>query len=433
MSDQPASTPAPTATPAAPAAPLANPVLPAGIPFTQSAFERHRDTQPDGGTVPPTFSDEHAHKLEEARAADRRSQQAAAALAGRPPGQEGQPQAGQQPGQQGDEPLLKPKLKPAQVRRANDWETLKGDRDHWKAEYEKLQRGQPAGQQPSPSGEVDWGKVAFDKLANHPEVAKLKQERDTYYEEVKGVRVEADPEFKAKWDARTNAVMNTVKRVAGKAADEVTAILSDRDPDRRMAALAERIKDFGEGSKHQLIAAAAQLSAMEIERDIDVATRKATWEQTQSARKQQEQGQWSQKLAAMNNEFDHVWQEACHPESGIPFLMDDKVKAAVLPDARRVFTGESDPRSIAKASLQAALFPHVIKAAMQAWQEVERLQAANGQYASSWPGDEGGSQVPEPSGQAPVPGVNGWQYDGNFAKGIEAARQRDLAGKQWGQ
>ena len=433
MPDQPAPS-SPPAAPAAPAAPLANPVLPAGIPFTQSAFERHRDAQPSGGEVPPTFSDEHAHKLEEARAADRRSQQAAATLAGRPPGQEGQP-VQPQPAQQGDEPLLKPRVKP-QVRRANDWETLKGDRDHWKAEYEKLQRGgqgisAQSGGQPS-LNDIDWKGVAFDKLANHPEVQKLKQERDTFYEEVKGVRVEADPEFKAKWDARTNAVMNTVKRVAGKAAEEVTAILSDRDPDRRMAALAERIKDFGEGSKHQLIAAAAQLSAMEIERDIDVATRKATWEQTQASRQKAEQTQWSQKLASMNTEFEHVWQEACHPESGIPFLMDDKVKAAVLPDARRVFTGESDPRSIAKASLQAALFPHVIKAAMQAWQEVERLQAANGQYASSWPTDEG-STVPAAEGAAPVPGVNGWQYDRHFAGGVEAARQRDLAGKQWSQ
>ncbi len=426
-----ADTPTPPAAPPALTA-LPNPVIPqqmAGIPSTQSAFDRHAESMKGVQAAPPSYSDEHAHQLEQARTADRAAQNAAAGLAARPPGEPAAPQAG---AQGGEEPLLKPRNpRAATVRRANDWEAIKAERDQYRQEAERLRGLTPTAA--TQGGDIDITKLPFEKLKAHPDVARYVQERDTFYEEVKGVRVEADPEFKAKWDARTNAVMNTVKRVAGKAADEVVAIMGDRDPDRRMAALAERIKDFGEGSKHQLIAAAASLTAMEIERDIDIATRKATWESSQSARRQQEQGQWQQKLASMNNEFDNVWAEACHPTSGIPFLLDDKVKAAVLPDARRVFTGESDPRSIAKASLQSALFPHIIKSNMAAWQEVERLQGALAQYTGTWPTDDG-SQLGEQAGNAPAPvnPVTSYNYDPHFARSMEAARQQDVAGKSWG-
>lgn len=413
--------------------PLANPVIPAtmpGIPHAVSPLERDYAQRSTSGTPqqqgvpPPEYDPTGAAALEAARAQDRGERPAAPAPQRTQQQQPSTSEHDQRDSQQ-QQDILRPRPSSSPEakakRRSDDWNSLKERLAAAEAEVTRYKALQPS--TPGTQGDLDIAKLDPAKLSTHPEWAKLKQERDTFYEEVKHTRVEADPEFRAKWDARQNAILGSVKRVAGKAGDEVLEILSDRNPDRRMAALADRIKDFGEGSKHQIIAAAAALSAMEIERDIDIQTRKATWEQTQASRQQQQASAFEQKLGRMNQEFEHVWQEACHPESGVPFLLDDRVKAAVLPDARRIFSGEADARSLARAALNAALLPQVIRTAQAAWQEVERLRAANGAYAQTWPTDEGSPLGNEP-GQAPPP-VNVHGYDQHFAGGLEAARSRD--------
>lgn len=394
--------------------PLPNPVLPGPVPFAISPLERAVQQAPavPAGPQPSSgFDHDAARRLAEARKAD----------LGQPPAPREDPTPAD-PAVIAAEPLLKPRRPSGNdIRHEKDFRTLKGKLEAAELELSKYRNAN--GNQP-PSAELDITKLPFEKLAAHPELARLKQERDTFYEEIKHVRVESDPEFRAKFDTKRDAALRVARSVAGAAGDDIARILSINDADVRAAQLADRIKDFGEGAKAKIIAANANLTALEVEREVEIAARKATWEATQSQRQAAQASAFETKLAKMDAEFQRVWEAACHPESGIPFLLDDKVKAAVLPDARRVFSGESDAHSLAQAALQAALLPHVIQSAQAAWQEVERLRAANGTYAQTWPTDQGGGYEQQPT--SPPPPINYTGYDRHFGGGLAAARARDL-------
>lgn len=418
---------------AAPPATFSNPVL---GPVT-SAIERDmaRQQAAQGAALPqvqtlggnnPVF----ANALDAARASDRVTTHAANTQ--QPPAQQGQqpPTATNQQG----EPLLQSRTQRQQKNlRANDWKTVTGENEQLRARLAELERNngqQPSGMQPNgqPTQQPQQQQTAPADIKQHPDYTALKQERDAFYEEIKHVRVEADPEFRAKFDTKRDAAIRIAKSVAGGAGEDIARILAINDPDVRQSQLADRIKDFSEGSKQRIIAANAALVGVDVEREMEIQSRKASWEATKGQREQNEQSKVAQQMRGMEREFDAVYAKWSDPETGMPFLYDEAVRKRVEPLARQVFNGNTTAKDMAEATLKAAMFPEIVRSWQHALAEVERLQGSNNAYRSSYPGsDNGGFSNGGQHNNGPVTPINNLTYDRPFADGLEAARARDAA------
>lgn len=375
-----------------------------------------------------------ANALDAARANDRASTQAANTQQPlQPPAnQQQQPAATNQQG----EPLLQSRTQRQQKNlRANDWKTVTGENETLRARLAELERNngqQPAGMQPNgqPTQSQQVAQPQAADIKTHADYVALKQERDAFYEEIKHVRVEADPEFRAKFDTKRDAAIRIAKSVAGGAGDDIARILAINDPDVRQSQLADRIKDFSEGSKQRIIAANAALVGVDVEREMEIQSRKASWEATKGQREQSEQARVAQQMRGMEREFDAVYAKWSDPETGMPFLYDDKVRARVEPLARQVFNGNTTAKEMAEATLKAAMFPEVVRSWQHALAELERLQGSNAAYRSSYPGSDNGGYA-NGNGQqrenGTVAPINHLGYDRPFANGLEEARARDAA------
>jgi hypothetical protein len=245
------------------------------------------------------------------------------------------------------------------------------------------------------------------------------------------VRVEADPEFRAKFDSKRDAALRVAKSVAGAAADDIARIMAINDSDTRRTQLAERIATFGEGSKAKIMAAAGMLDVLDVEREMEITSRKAMWEHTQAARQQQQQAAFGERVKQLDREFDATLSKWADPQSGMPFLVDDKVKSHVVPLARQVFSGEATATQLAEASLKAALFPQILQGWQAALQELERLQAANGQYQAAWPGSDSYTNGYDQGAPAALPPVQTSGYDRYAGDALAAARAADNAKRGW--
>lgn len=405
----------------------------------QSPLERAyaNATQPLQSAMPANGTSDPAADLLAARAQDR-GERAPLAPALNTPNNRSEADRAEFERTQAATLKMRPNPNEAQRRRSQDWDTLKTERDNYRKELESLRAGSvqsggtgaqaPNGSPKSVSGVA--AQLPVTDITAHDEYKKLKAERDAYYEEIKHVRVEADPEFRAKFDGKREAAIRLAKGAARAGGDEVAKILAISDPDQRASRLAEQIKDYSEGTRQQIIAANAALTATDVERQIEVETRKATWEHTKASRQQNEASQWQQRVAKMDNEFASVLGEWSDPEKGMPFLIDDAVRDRVVPAARQVFSGESDPKQLAQAALKAALFPEVVKMARDAYLEIERMQGTADRYRSAWPGSDNGNYT-DPSAARTASSINSTSIDGHFNEGLAAARARDMKGSSY--
>lgn len=385
---------------------------------------------PNGGSD-PAFND----RLNAARNADR-------SAISMPAPASHQPIQQQQPAQSANgEPLLQPRSQRQQKNlRSADWEAKNQQINQLQQQLSDLQRnngqqpafqanGQPSA--PQPSAQSQQQPPAQYDIEKDPRYVELKQKHDTYYEEIKHVRVEADPEFRAKFDTKRDAAFRVAKSVAGAAGDDIVRILSIADDDSRQAQLADRIKEFSDGSKAKLMAVNSSLITHGIEREMEIQSRKASWEARKSEREQSSQQQLVQSMQKMDREFDAVAAAWSDPDNGVPFMYDQNVRARVEPIARQVFSGSSTPRQLAEASLKAALFPELIRSYMHALTELERVQGSNNAYRSSYPGSDAGggysgTRTGDSSNGAATP-INPTIYDRGFADRLEAARSNDAA------
>lgn len=438
-----------------PPAPVPNAVLPSNFDtlaaqqtsLARSPLERHLDnaemgTLPPGddlGPTPPGVSDFEA-RLAASRARDGAQQVTSRRLV-EPQAQQPVPPQQQQPAndpQKGNIEFRRPNARTA--KRAQDWQAVTATRDEALARVTSLEQelasvrgganGQPQ-QQASQPQQLDYSKVPVDQLlSQHPDLKRLKEERDTFYEEVKHVRVEADPEFRAKFDSRRDAAIRVAKSVSGAAAEDVAKILAIPNGDARRAQLAERLASgtFTDSSKAKITAAVASLDALDVEREMEIASRKATWDHTQASRQQAHQQQLSQRMSKLDSEFDGVVSKWADPERGMPFVLNNK--DAIVASAKRIFSGESDGAALAEAAMKAAVLPDVLNLATRALQEVEKLQAQVASYTGAWPADDVTGTPSTPALPDPRNGAD--LMNPNYVTGFEArlaqARALDARG-----
>ena len=105
---------------------------------------------------------------------------------------------------------------------------------------------------------------------------------------------------------------------------------------------------------------------------------------------------------------------------------------AVIADARRIFTAESDARSLADAAMRAAILPNILKGWEAAITEVDTLRDRLARYEGAYPGSDTGVPYAPP---APTHSGSFNPIDPNeftrFAGNLQAARQADMRGQGW--
>lgn len=414
-------------------APLPNVVLPSGfqaaaqtaVAMARSPLDRALETpstiQPPPGAPPQAQAD----SLAQAQARDR----------GQTPSSGASSSSDTSP--QGDKPMIdfhRPSAR--QITREKDWNRLNSELATARLELQQLRAGAPVTPQPgAPSSTpqpLDVASLKLDDLiSKHADVQALKRERDTYYEEIKHVRVEADPEFKAKFDSRRDAAIGIAKRSAGGAADDIGRILAMSDGEARRAALAERLTtgNFSDTSKTKIAAAVASLDALDVEREMEIASRKATWEHTAAQRRAQADMQVQQRLAKLDNDFNAELAEWADPDKGMPFLFNDKER--LISVAKNVFNGEMTGRQLAKAALQSAVLPEVIRVAQRMGEEIENLKTQLTRYTGAYPADSGfaGATTSSQPGPRSAADLTAPGYVQQFVSGLEAARAQDVRGR----
>lgn len=306
---------------------------------------------------------------------------------------------------------------------ANDWDALKAKHAEEVAALRKEYEG----------------KGAVGDVTKHPEFAKLKQQHDEYLDALKQVAVERDPEFKARYEPRREAVLGKIKQVSGGASAKIEAILKLPAGEYRDAALEQALDTFQPTTKATLMGHLQVLAMVDAERDADLASRKAMYETNQqqfATQQQQAARERESKLTAALDKQIAAWGD---PEEGHPLLQkrdgDDKWNRQVekrVALARSIFSGEADPVALAQASLKAAAHDAALQMAFEATQEVQRLTEQLAKFHGLQPGDGNLAAAIMQSGRndATVPTAAdpfNPAYVQHFGAGLEEARRADYA------
>jgi len=388
------------------------------------------ETTRRGDNEPQPHPDDVETRLQQARDQDARA--AGKSAPARPVALQAT-QASQDSNGSGEKPVIefrsqRQQKKEQQARRAENWNALHASKEEALARVATLEaeiiaaRGGTGSAAP-----LEIEKLPFEQLLKHPEVKKYKEERDTFYEEVKHTRVEADPEFKAKFDSKRDAAIRAAKQVSGAAGEEIAKILSLVDPDMRRHALAERVTqgNFSEATRNKIMMAAGAIDAIEFEKSLEIESRKATWEQTQAGRAQQQAAQYASRVAKLDSEFNDVVTRWADPEKGMPFVLNNKDE--VIRNARQIFGGETSAAALADAAMRAAVLPEVIKMAQAGYAEVNRLNEQLARYTGVYPSDAGEASVPPPArnGSATPADIFNAAYINDFDARLKAAQSMD--------
>lgn len=306
---------------------------------------------------------------------------------------------------------------------ANDWDALKAKHAEEVAALRKEYEG----------------KAAVGDVTKHPEFAKLKQQHDEYLDALKQVAVERDPEFKARYEPRREAVLGKIKQVSGGASAKIEAILKLPPGEFRDSALEQALETFQPTTKATLMGHLQVLAMVDAERDADLAGRKALYETNQqqfATQQQQAARERESKLTAALDKQIAAWGDS---EEGHPLLQkrdgDDKWNRQVekrVALARSIFAGETDAATLAQASLKAAAHDAALQMAFEATQEVQRLTEQLAKFHGLQPGDGGLAAAIMQSGRndATVPQTAdpfNPAYVQHFGAGLEEARRADYA------
>lgn len=274
-------------------------------------------------------------------------------------------------------------------------------------------------------------------ITKHPDYVKVSTERAEYLDTLKQVAVERDPDFKARFDTRRDAIMATIRGLSGNAREDIEAILELRAGPARDKALGAALSTFQPTTQATLMGHLTALAQVDAERAGELASRKASFDTNQqqlASRQQQASRDREAKLTAALDKQLAAWTD---PEEGHPLLVkrdnDDKWNSRVekrIALARSIFAGESDLVSLSQASLKAAAHDDVLQMAFEATQEVERLTAQLARFNGISTSDSGlaASIMTNGSNDATLK-ANPFdaRYVNHFASSLEEARKADYA------
>lgn len=307
----------------------------------------------------------------------------------------------------------------AETRRAQDWEGLKAGaakrESELLAQIETLKKG---GAAPSSSPDIDA----------------LRKEHGEYLDIVKHLAVERDPEFKAKFDVKRNAAINAAKFASGGASDKIEKLLALPTGEFRDEQIESAIKDFSPSTQARIRGSLSVLAQIDVERDVEIASRKATFEQRQASAAFAQRQHEDARHAQLDGAFERTLARWADPEKGMPFMVN--APEELVASARNVFSGKLDADQLAAASLSAAVLPNVLKGWQRAEEERAKLATALGRLMGTQPTDGSVASIIDAASNAgPTPAAptspSDPQYFQHFAGSLEAARNADKSRTQW--
>lgn len=324
------------------------------------------------------------------------------------------------------------------TQRAADWARVNGELEATRRELETFKSGK--GAPAVPAAEFDITKLDPVALSKHPEIARLQREHAEFFDIVKHVAVERDPEFVARFEPRREAAIRAAKAVAGGAANDLAKLLAEPASDVRDERIAKLTENFTDGSKRMVGAALQTLASIDIERAGEIATRKATFESRQLDQFKQHEAQQRDRQQTLNRAFDHTLAAWSDPKEGMPFFVktgnpqwDAEVDATVA-TARDIFNGSLSPEQLAAASKWAAVAKRVFAERETLLEELQRFRASDTRMRQGVPdlgGFEGRSLAEGPRSAAPTfnpsdpfAGARSFVEDLDAARAADASRGR---------
>lgn len=280
----------------------------------------------------------------------------------------------------------------------------------------------------------DISKLPFDTLKSHPEIAKRLAERDEFFDIVKQVEVERDPDFVAKFEPRRDAAIRAAKAVAGGAAEELGKLMAQPASDVRDDKIEKLIEGFSDSSKRRVGAALQNLAVIDVEREGEIAHRKANFEARQLDGFRQQKQQERERKQVLDHAFHQTLSYWSDPKEGMPFFVktgdprwDAQVDATVA-SARDIFTGNLTPEQLADAAKWAAVAKRVFSERDELLTELQKFKEHDSRMRGTTPVDfgSGGSFV-----EAARPAAGQWSPTNphadahSFAENLEAARAKD--------
>lgn len=378
-----------------------------------------------------------ASALDAARNSDRTKAQAKVGQTATPPAT---PDPASQPATPAADEPASLDWKPKDKRKAAQWDQMKQSYEQQIAALKAQMEGHAPAAPATPAATPQAPDPASLDITKHPEFSKLKEQHDTYYDIVKSLAAERDPEFQAKFDTERKAALGQLKFAAGGASDKIDKIMSLPPGEFRDAAIEDAIKDFTTAGKARFTAALTELSRVEAARSIELERRKATFETSQQQALLAQSQQSQQRQAKLQAAFEQNLQRWQDPEEGHPFFQqrdgDTKWNAQVqraVQTARDIFTGKLDENQLSQASLWAAAGPMAVQGWQEAQQRIAALEARLQEFRISMPGDSAMASTPA-SQSANLPSITGaptsivdQNYVNYFGQSLERARQADMA------
>lgn len=404
----------------------------AGISRAEQMMERGREGgaegQPPAGDEMPTTTSpaDFESALAEARERDVTSKRASTTDS--PP--EKQKESEQDQAQQA-QPDSKPSLdwKPKKKEAAQQWDSLKAT--HAK-EVETLNTQLKALQT-----EIESLKTTAKP---QQDFEKLQQELEQYREIVKTTAIERDPEFNARFKARTDAAVTAAKIAAGDKSSQLEKLLAMPSSAYRDEQISALLEDLPASSQRRIDAALRTLDQISIERDAEIASAKLTWEQKQQALLSQHEQSTKERQTKFNQAFESTLKKWSDPTEGHPFFVEQQgndahnksVKESVAL-AKEILSGNMSEEDLAAAALWAATGHRILEGWQTAQQEIATLNATINKLRGVTPGvgQTSSSQEQDPfgSGLDPnlKPGTEAYQHA--FARQLAEAQKASRGGR----
>lgn len=322
---------------------------------------------------------------------------------------------------------------------AEEWKPTGKAAEHW----EKLKQTHTAeaaalkAQIDSMKAEIASAKSAG---ADPEELKTLRESLKQHQDILKDVAIERDPEFQKRYSVREKAAIEAVKNAAGDKADKLDKLFKLPASVSRDEQINELVEELSGTAQRKVSAALGVLDQIEVEKGIEIASRKADFEQRHAAGMQSQQQQQAAKLAEFNQAFESELKTFTDPKSGHPFLMEKPGDAAYNKEvqaSRETATalhqaflqGQLTAPDIAKAMLHVAVSERMMKAAQEATARAEKAEKALDRLRGAQPGDGRNGKIGDESKEkGPEPGTDA--YRASIARELKEAQQRDRMASQ---
>lgn len=252
------------------------------------------------------------------------------------------------------------------------------------------------------------------KANGSPDVENLKSELTKYREILRDVAIERDPEFKQRFAARQEAAINAAKIAAGEKSAKLEALLKSPSSQWRDEQINSLVEDLPASSQRRVNAALGILEQIDVQRETEIAERRATFDQKQSSLFTQQKEQQTKIQQDMVKTFDATLKEWTDPQKGHPFFIEREgdaehnagVKEGVAL-AKAIFSGDLTKEEIAAAALWAASGERLLKGWQSAMARADKAEKALDKLRGVQPGDGAVTQAhgSDDDESAPQPGT----------------------------